>query len=59
MARKSGAQSAEDQIKDQVFSELLALIEESEKMLRDSASLGSNEADTVRAQVNSKLEHVS
>ncbi|KTC34434.1 hypothetical protein AO269_29910 [Pseudomonas putida] len=33
MARKSGAQSAEDQIKDQVFSELLALIEESEKML--------------------------
>lgn len=59
MARKSGAQSAEDQIKDQVFSELLALIEESEKMLRDSASLGSNEADTVRAQVNCKLEHVS
>lgn len=59
MARKSGAQSAEDQIKDQVFSELQALIEESEKMLRDSASLVGDDADNVRAQVNSKLEHVS
>ncbi|CAI3788248.1 hypothetical protein AHFPHNDE_01921 [Pseudomonas sp. MM227] len=59
MARRSSAESAEDQIKDQVFSELLALIEESEKMLRDGASLVGDDANSLRAQVNSKLEHVS
>ena len=39
MARKNAAQAASDQIKDQVFSELQALIEESEKLLNDSAAL--------------------
>ncbi|UPL04399.1 hypothetical protein PisoF_00013 [Pseudomonas sp. IsoF] len=55
MARKNAAQAASDQIKDQVFSELQALIEESEKLLNDSAALVGEEAETLRAQVSLKL----
>lgn len=55
MARKSTATADSDQIKDQVFSELQALIEESEKLLEDSASLVGEEADTLRAQLGLKL----
>jgi len=55
MARKTAALADSDQIKDQVFSELQALIEESEKLLNDSASLVGEEADTLRAQVSLKL----
>ncbi len=55
MARKSTATVDSDQIKDQVFSELQALIEESEKLLDDSASLVGEEADTLRAQLGLKL----
>ena len=39
MARKIAAHSDNEQIKDQVFSELQALIEESERLLQDSAAL--------------------
>lgn len=39
MARKPAAPADSDQIKDQVFSELQALIEESERLLNDSAAL--------------------
>lgn len=38
MARKTAAQAVEEQIKDQAFSELTALIEESDKLLKSSAS---------------------
>lgn len=55
MARKSSATSAGDQIKDQAFSELAALIEESEKLLKDSAALVGDEAETLREQVSEKL----
>ncbi|AIZ32448.1 YqjD family protein [Pseudomonas sp. K1(2024)] len=55
MARKSNATSETEQIKDQVFSELQALIEESEKLLDSSASLVGEEADTLRAQLGLKL----
>ncbi|MBD1554320.1 DUF883 family protein [Pseudomonas typographi] len=55
MARKSSAASAGDQIKDQAFSELAALIEESEKLLKDSAALVGDEAETLRAQITEKL----
>ncbi|WP_119689071.1 DUF883 family protein [Pseudomonas putida] len=55
MARKSAIAANSEQIKDQVFSELQALIEESEKLLNDSASLVGEEADTLRAQVSQKL----
>jgi len=55
MARKTAALADSDQIKDQVFSELQALIEKSEKMINDSASLVGEEADTLRAQVSLKL----
>ena len=54
MARRSSAESAEDQIKDQVFSELLALIEESEKMLRDGASLVGDDANSLRPSAGSR-----
>ena len=37
MARKTAAQAVEEQIKDQAFSELTALIEESDKLLKSSA----------------------
>ncbi|MGE8064721.1 DUF883 family protein [Pseudomonas sp. NPDC089569] len=56
MARKSAAQSAEDQIKDQAFSDLQALIEESEKLLKSSASLVGEEAETLRGQIALKLQ---
>ena len=55
MARKTAAQGNNDQIKDQVFSELQALIEESEKLLSDSASLVGEEAEGMRAQLELKL----
>jgi len=55
MARKTAAQGNNDQIKDQVFSELQALIEESEKLLSDSASLVGEEAEGMRAQLRLKL----
>ncbi|WP_296249851.1 DUF883 family protein [Pseudomonas sp. UBA4194] len=59
MARKTAAQAAEDQIKDQAFSELQALIEESEKLLKSSASLVGEEADTLREQVSQKLKQAA
>lgn len=55
MARKSVAQRIEDQIKDQTFSELQALIEESEKLLKDSAALVGEEGENLREQVGIKL----
>ncbi len=55
MARKTTLIADSEQIKDQVFSELQALIEESEKLLNDSASLVGEEAETLRAQVSLKL----
>jgi ElaB/YqjD/DUF883 family membrane-anchored ribosome-binding protein len=56
MARRTAAQAAEDQIKDQAFSELQALIEESEKLLKSSASLVGEEAETLRGQIALKLQ---
>ncbi|PSS51569.1 YqjD family protein [Pseudomonas sp. BBP2017] len=56
MARKTTLQADAEQIKDQVFSELQALIEESEKLLRDSAALVGEDAETLRAQVGLKLK---
>ena len=56
MARKTAAQTAAEQIKDQAFSELAALIEESDKLLKDSASLVGEEAETVREQLSLKLK---
>ena len=56
MARKNAVQAAEDQIKDQAFSELQLLIAESEKLLKDSASLVGEEGETLRAQVGLKLK---
>jgi len=55
MARKPATLADSDQIKDQVFSELQALIEESERLLNDSAALVGDEAETLRAQVRLKL----
>ena len=55
MARKSAAQAAEDQIKDLAFSELQSLIEESEKLLKSSASLVGEEAETLHGQIALKL----
>jgi len=56
MARKTAAQVAEDQIKDQAFSELTALIEESEKLLKNGASLVGEEGEGLREQVSLKLQ---
>ena len=56
MARKNAVQAAEDQIKDQAFSELQELIAESDKLLKDSASLIGEEGETLRAQVGIKLK---
>ena len=56
MARKNAVQAAEDQIKDQAFSELQELIAESDKLLKDSASLVGEEGETLRAQVGLKLK---
>lgn len=55
MARDTTAKNAADQIKDQAFSELQALIEESDKLLKDSSTLVGEEAETLRAQVSLKL----
>ncbi|MBV4535391.1 DUF883 family protein [Pseudomonas sp. BT-42-2] len=55
MARKTATQTDSDQIKDQVFSELQSLIEESERLLEQSATLVGEEADTLRAQISLKL----
>lgn len=55
MARKSNAQTESEQIKDQVFSDLQSLIEESEKLLTQSASLVGEEAETLRSQISAKL----
>jgi len=55
MARKPLPHTDADQIKDQVFSELQALIEESEKLLSQSVTLVGEEAETLRAQVGQKL----
>lgn len=55
MARKSTVQAESEQIKDQVFSDLQSLIEESEKLLSQSASLVGEEAETLRAQISAKL----
>ncbi|MCY1405749.1 hypothetical protein D9M71_209950 [compost metagenome] len=56
MARKTAAQTLNDQIKDQAFSELQTLIEDSEKLLKDSASLVGEEGETLREQVGIKLK---
>lgn len=56
MARKNVVQAAEDQIKDQAFSELQELIAESEKLLKDSSTLVGEEGETLRAQVGLKLK---
>ncbi|MDH0747214.1 DUF883 family protein [Pseudomonas sp. GD03842] len=56
MARKPAVQNTAEQIQDQAFSELAALIEESDKLLKDSASLVGEEAETVRAQLSLKLK---
>jgi ElaB/YqjD/DUF883 family membrane-anchored ribosome-binding protein len=59
MARKTAAQAVDEQIKDQAFSELQALIEESEKLLKSGASLVGEEADTLREQVSQKLKQAA
>ncbi|RMQ43299.1 hypothetical protein ALQ04_01190 [Pseudomonas cichorii] len=56
MARRNAAQNTADQIKDQAFSDLQALIEESDKLLKDSAVLVGEEAETLRAQLSLKLK---
>jgi ElaB/YqjD/DUF883 family membrane-anchored ribosome-binding protein len=56
MARKTAAQNTAEQIKDQAFSELQSLIEESDKLLKDSATLVGDEAETLRAQLSLKLK---
>ena len=52
----TAAQTAADQIKDQAFSELAALIEESDKLLKSSANLVGEEGETLREQVALKLK---
>ncbi len=59
MARKTAAQTTAEQIKDQAFSELQALIEESDKLLKDSAALVGEDAETLRAQLGLKLKQAS
>ncbi|HKS12365.1 MAG TPA: DUF883 family protein [Pseudomonas sp.] len=59
MARKSTVQAEAEQIKDQAFSDLQSLIQESEKLLDDSASLVGEEAETLRAQLRQKLRQAS
>ncbi|MFJ2366004.1 YqjD family protein [Pseudomonas sp. NPDC087697] len=56
MARETPAQANDDQIKDQVFSELQVLIEESEKLLKSSTSLVGEEAESLRGQIALKLQ---
>jgi ElaB/YqjD/DUF883 family membrane-anchored ribosome-binding protein len=59
MARKTAAQTSAEQIKDQAFSELQALIEESDKLLKDSAALVGEDAETLRAQLSLKLKQAA
>lgn len=59
MARKTAAQNTAEQIKDQAFSELQSLIEESDKLLKDSASLVGEDAETLRAQLGVKLKQAA
>jgi ElaB/YqjD/DUF883 family membrane-anchored ribosome-binding protein len=56
MARRPSAQANGEQIKDQVFSELKALIEESEKLLKSSDSLVGEDAENLRGQISQKLQ---
>jgi ElaB/YqjD/DUF883 family membrane-anchored ribosome-binding protein len=56
MARKTAAQNTADQIKDQAFSELQALIEESDKLLNDSAALVGDDAASLHDQLSKKLK---
>jgi len=56
MARKTAAQAVDDQIKDQTFSELQALIEETDKLLNGGASLAGEEGESLRRQVALKLK---
>lgn len=56
MARKNAAQATGEQIKDQAFSELQALIEQSEKLLNDAASLVGEDGEGLREQVSAKLQ---
>lgn len=55
MARTSAAQANGEQIKDQAFSELKALIEESEKLLKSGAALVGADAENLREQISHKL----
>jgi ElaB/YqjD/DUF883 family membrane-anchored ribosome-binding protein len=55
MARTSAAQANGEQIKDQAFSELKALIEESEKLLKSGAALVGEDAENLREQISQKL----
>jgi len=59
MARKSTQSIDSEQIKDQAFSELQALITESEKLLSESAALVGEEAETLREQLQLKLKQAS
>lgn len=56
MARKIPDPVADDQIKDQAFSDLQALIEESEKLLKSGASLVGEDAESLRGQIAQKLQ---
>lgn len=56
MVRRTAAPADEEQIKDQAFSELQALLEESEALLRSSASLVGEEGENLRQQVGLKLK---
>lgn len=55
MAHTSAAQANGEQIKDQAFSELKALIEESEKLLKSGAALVGEDAENLREQISQKL----
>jgi ElaB/YqjD/DUF883 family membrane-anchored ribosome-binding protein len=57
MARRT-ATPTDEQIKDQAFSELQALIEESERLLSDAASLVGDDNEGLREQINQKLKQV-
>lgn len=59
MARKPIAIPTADQIKDQAFSELATLIEESERLIKDSASLVGEDAETFRTQLSQKLNQAA
>ena len=56
MARKTAVQATGEQIKDQAFSELQALMEQSEKLLHDAASLVGEDGEGLREQISAKLK---